>query len=401
MADHIPFLTSEDGSELIKKVFQDSQVVRVPVDRAAKLVPSIDSGCKVWLDPCVDGIDDVEGRRFINKWQPDGSAKQAPNPWFTFMSKCQSFEKVATSLESPNKSDVIAFVHAILDHCASFKPAWITIPQAPLVTTSARNKVNRLMATAAGLWKSKSSFSGHLIFPLIVTNQNQINGKTARNPRVKQAEKSYLEAQCSGFWVVDKSLSDDSGVGTLANTRFPGIIGLHEELNSQVATQIKVGGPYWGLNLLLWARGLVDYPAIGIGSSYQYFLAGSRGKSGDVRIPLSSLRRRVVLGPQLKAWLTDAASKLDASHPAHTEFVDLVKNFAFLESRAREAIATFYKQWFEKIAVAPKTGRSMVLFQDLAAAYALGKTLPDIPNEKVRRPEAVAEPLMLNCLQGG
>ena len=36
----------------------------------------------------------------------------------------------------------------------------------------------------------------------------------------------------------------------------------------------------------------------------------------------------------------------------------------------------------------------MALFQDLSAAYALGKSLPDLPDEgTARRPEAVAEPL--------
>ena len=54
---------------------------------------------------------------------------------------------------------------------------------------------------------------------------------------------------------------------------------------------------------------------------------------------------------------------------------------------------------FNLIAAAPKAGRSMVLFQDLSAAYALGKSLPDIEEEgTARRPESVVEPLMLSCL---
>ena len=41
----------------------------------------------------------------------------------------------------------------------------------------------------------------------------------------------------------------------------------------------------------------------------------------------------------------------------------------------------------------------MALFQDLSTAYALGKSLPDLEDEGTgRRPEAIAEPLMLSCL---
>ena len=66
---------------------------------------------------------------------------------------------------------------------------------------------------------------------------------------------------------------------------------------------------------------------------------------------------------------------------------------------AIEKLAVFYKYWFDGIANVPKAGRSMALFQDLSAAYALGKSLPPLDDERsARRPEAVAEMLMLSCL---
>jgi hypothetical protein len=37
MADHIPFITGEDACNLVKKIYSDSDFVRIPVDRAAKL----------------------------------------------------------------------------------------------------------------------------------------------------------------------------------------------------------------------------------------------------------------------------------------------------------------------------------------------------------------------------
>lgn len=124
-------------------------------------------------------------------------------------------------------------------------------------------------------------------------------------------------------------------------------------------------------------------------------------KQPTARLALPSLRRRVVAGPQLKAWLDKAISTLASSHPAHAEFSEIRRTFTILsgQDRAREQVAAFYKQWFDLIAAVPKAGRSMALFQDLSTAYALGKSLPDLVDEgTARRPESVVEPLMLSCL---
>jgi hypothetical protein len=179
------------------------------------------------------------------------------------------------------------------------------------------------------------------------------------------------------------------------------VIGLHEEINDRISSNIRIAGPYWGLNLVLWARGLVDYPAIGVGSGYQFFIAGGTAKQPKARIALPSLRRRATVDAHLKIWLDAAIRKLGASHPAHAELSNIRKQYtSFSEpSRAREQVAKFYKEWFNLIASAPKAGRSVALFQDLAAAYTLGKSLPNLVSEgPARRPEAVAEPLMLSCL---
>jgi hypothetical protein len=339
-------------------------------------------------------MDDLDSRR---------SQPGRENHWFEFMTSFTNFEKIgaATYHVKPVASEVYAFVKAVMDKCAAYKPAWITVPQFPLVEKSDRNKINREMAAAAGKWKSNSSFSCRLILPLVFTHQDQLNRKTARNLRVRQAERCYREAQADGFWVVDNSLTDDNGSSTLINKRFPGVIGLHEELNDCISSKIRIAGPYWGLNLVLWARGLVDHPAIGIGSGYQYFLAGSHVRQASTKLALPSLRRRAGVGPQFRTWLDDAIAKLSTSHPAHAEFSEIRKHYTVLSApdSAKEQVARFYRQWFNKIAAAPKAGRSMALFQDLSAAYALGKSLPNLVDEKTaRNPEAVAEPLMLSCL---
>lgn len=394
MADYIPFITSEDSGNLVNKVYSDAEVVRVPLDRVEKVRHLLPASSKVWLDPCVDGMDDLGARRS----QPDKR-----NSWFDFMSGFANFEKIATPTyhAKPEASEVYAFVKEIMDKCAACKPAWITVPQLPLVSGSDRNKINRVMAAATGNWKSGSGFPGRLILPLVLTHQKQVNRKTARNPKVQQAERCYQEAQADGVWVVDMSLEDDSGSSTLGNKRFPGMIDLHEELNLRISPKIRIAGPYWGLNLVLWARGLVDHPAIGIGAGYRYFPVGLPGRQPSVKLALPSLRRRVGIRLQFRNWLDQASAKLGPSHPAHAEFSGIRKDYTALSGsdRAREQVAGFYKQWFSVIAAAPKAGRSMALFQDLSAAYAFGKSLPDLADEgTARRPEAVAESLMLSCL---
>ena len=394
MADHIPFITGEEACGLVKKFYSDSGIVRIPLDRAVRLTNFLGALPKVWIDPCVDGMDDIESRR---------SQPNKKNSWYDFMSNFTNFEKIGAAAyhSKPVPTEVYAFVKGVLDSCAAHKPAWITVPQLPLVNNSDRNKINRALASATGKWKSSSGFSGRLILPLVFTHQNQINGKTARNPKVQQAQRCYHDAQADGFWAVDTSLTDDSGSATLRNKRFPGVISLHEELNDCIPSKIRMAGPYWGLNLVLWARRLIDYPVIGVGAGYQYYLAGGHTRLPSAKLALSSIRRRTGVGPQLRTWLDVALAKLAPSHPARADFTDIKKNYTLLsqQDRAREHVAAFYKRWFDAIAGTPKAGRSMALFQDLSAAYALGKSLPPLVDTGTsRRPEAVAEPLMLSCL---
>lgn len=181
MADHIPFVTSVDGAKLVSAHYLDSEIVRVPLDRASILLERLPHGLGIWLDAGADGLDNLESRR------PRGEQE---NPWFTFMSDLSNFENIGTPAyqQRPVRSEVSAFVTELLDACVEYHPAWITVPQVPLASDSARNKINRMLAEESGIWKNRSGFPGRLILPLVVTHQRQINGKTVRNPKVEQAD---------------------------------------------------------------------------------------------------------------------------------------------------------------------------------------------------------------------
>jgi hypothetical protein len=389
MADYIPFISGNEGATLARGLFPDAPLVRRCLDRTDPSRVHVSSPNTVlWMDPVVDGMDDVETRK--------------NNSWFAFMSTFPHFESLCDprAHEKPSVPNVNAFVSAVLDKCNEQSPAWITVPQLPFTDASERNKINRALAAATGRWKSQSGFSGRFILPLVIMNQVQVNGKTARNPKIDQAVRCYTDASADGFWIVDKSLSDDNGSPTLRSKRFPGVIGFHEEINAQISSRIRIAGPYWGLNLVLWARGLVDHPAIGIGSGYQHFLSGGHARTPSVKLAIPSLRRRAGIA-QLKKWLDSAIPRLDKAHAAYAELTEIRSNITILTSHdnARRQVATFYKSWYDEIAAAPAAGRSAALFADLTTAYALGKSLPDFPDEQTaRRPESVAESLMLNCL---
>ena len=391
MGECIPFVTGEDTSKLVPRLYPEAEIVRVPLDRARNILRVLGTSRKVWLDPGVDGLHDLKGRQ--------SQAEKKTNSWFELISACQNYDKIGTPPHTALPREIDTFVKELMEKCVKYKPDWITIPQLPL-KGSDRNKINRALAAATARWKSTNGFIGKLILPLVFTHQSQVTGKTARNPRVEQAEKCYHDAAADGFWVVDSSLTDDNG-SSLVRKRLTSIIDLHGELNDRISSKIRIAGPYWGLNLVLWARGLVDHPAIGIGSGYQFFMAGGQTSSAATRIAMSSLKRRVLVGPQLRAWLDSAIAAMDPTHPAYAELAEIKKQLPALSeyTRARMQIAESYKRWIDLIARAPKPGRSMAMYQDLSLAYAFGKSLPDLNEQGPgRRPEAVAEPLMMSCL---
>lgn len=390
MNAYVPFVTGSDGATLAQSAFPRSEFFRVPLVRMEKLSNSFGRGACVWIDPGVDGLHELSDRQRIE--------------WFAHSSKfphCQHWGSPSFEARPPAQ-EISAFVSAVLDECSRFQPTWISVPQLPWVEGSRRNKLNRLLANAAGAWRSSTpSYSGGLILPVVITHRSQIAGKTDRNPRVRHTERCYQESQANGMWVVDASLEDESGSASLRKARFDPIIGLHEELNASIPSTTRIAGPYWGLNLVLWVRGLVDHPAIGVGSGYQYFLSGGAFHKPTPKIALSPLRRRVSVGPSLTKWLDKAISIVPSKHPAHAELVHLRRRDAALQqlSRARAQVVESCQQWYDSIAAVPAAGRSMALYQDLSAAYALGRSLPELEDEgATRRPESVAEALMLSCL---
>jgi len=179
---------------------------------------------------------------------------------------------------------------------------------------------------------------------------------------------------------------------------------LHRELNELLPQDaITIAGPYWGMNIVLWARGLVRYPGIGVGTSYKYNIPGMAFSPSKTRIALGPLRRWAIVSPKLRKWLSDTVHRLSADPHNAAEFSSIAKGFGlFLTSKknSKMQVADFYHKWFHKFSALPAAGRSLALYHDLSSSYVLAKALHELPNEEgtARRPERVQQQLMMNCL---
>ena len=387
--DHIPFVNSETDCRITQKYYPDSPIIRVSLETLGKTASHLPHAAKRWLDPAIDGL---------HRWP------SVTQTYRDFLGAFAGFDRMGDVKfqEKPDKGVVQSFVRAVLDASKRRIPfEWLSVPQLPMIDGSGRNKINRMLAETTRLWKAESPYAGKLILPVIFTNQRHINSKTERNKKLALVMACLEAANADGVWVVDSTLNDQDGSRTFEQTRFPGLLKLHQELKQLLHGEaIVVGGPYWGINMVLWARGLLQYSAIGLGNSYQYHIPGGVIKGANARVALSPLRRWAIATPSLKSWLEKASSQLSSSDPSGVEFLALAKDFGKLQADGRWQIAEFYKKWFDRFATLPSSGRALALYQDLSSAYVVGKALPLLPSEEktARSPARVAKQLMLSCL---
>lgn len=226
--------------------------------------------------------------------------------------------------------------------------------------------------------------------------------KTARNSKISFIKGLLANPGTDALWITDASLEDQAGTGNFDKVRFKGIIDFFKELQLICELPTIIAGPFWGLGLVLWARGLISHFAIGIGSTYRYHLPGGMPNQRKARIAIAPLRRWILSTPGLRKWIEECLTILPPASPEYKNLSNLLKNSSALlsEEVATRQVARVYRDWIDKISATPPPGRSVALFQDLTAAFVTGKSLPNIPDEKgpLRRPERVAEQLMLNCL---
>ncbi len=395
MADHIPFVNSAPDVDRLNKYYSDSQIIRVSLETINTIKHKLPKKTTLWIDPAIDGYE-----RMLNtnikpqkKWEWKKYIEQFPE--HMLLSRL-SF------LNQPDLGLLQIFVNSILDQCMRYGANWISVPQLPIVENSSRNNINRALAKATNTWVTDKKFKGRLILPLIFTHEKQLRGKVQWKPKLQVAQTCYKNANATGVWTVDSSLNDHSGSGRL-NTRFAKYIEFHEDLKESLPKEnLIITGPHWGINLVLWSKGLCDFPATAMGSAYRYYISGGFKSLPNVRLAITPLRRLSSASPEFKIWLEEALNRISPEDPAFKEFLTLRENYDVLLDRelAKQQIAKAWKEWFNKIAKIQPAGRKLALYQDLSSAYVLGKNLPELPKtEKTARfPDRIAQQLILHCL---
>lgn len=399
----IPFITGQQTCELAAELYGDAPMIRVPLEKVKPLADHLPP-IKFWIDPGVDGLDDLSKSTPKKKDPKDKKAKADPRQaWFDSISCFEGFEDIAdpSFQKSPKKVVVQDFVFSALDACTAHKPAVISIPQLPHVNGSDRNKINKAMAAAAASWQIKHP-KFMLILPVILNHAKHTESKTNRNTHVKLATQCLDAAKAQGCWIVDASLNDEEQSAPLRRKRLAGVVKFHEEFNAATtsSTLTRIAGPYWALNLLLWSRGLIDRVGIGVGTGYRYHLSGGFPSSGSPRIAIPPLYRRARTGVELRKWTVETLKAIEPTHPFHQPLTKLKPLTAPAQEVARKQTAQFYRDWIDSLAATPTAGRAMALFQSLSIAFSYGKQIQEdlVAEKAARQPESIAEALMLNCL---
>jgi hypothetical protein len=397
MAHHyIAFGNFKTDWPLVNQFYPQAAGSRVTLQQLKSADPNELPRTKLWLDAEIDCLHHAE---IFNP------ADKGFDKYRTYVDQFPNARKM---VDAPDGKSVGAFVNAVLDAImmaagALENLAYISVPQLPYIPGGSRNRINRLLAEHALKWKSSQRKPPRMILPVVFAKTwGQTDGKTNRKMKVNLAKTCFEASGADGIWVVDSTLNDHDSSGPLENQRLPGIIHFHEELNSQLPSEmVTIAGPYWALNLALWARGLVRFPAIGVGRGYQYSVPGRDPQSAaDIRVAVPPLKR-LASSTALRPWLHDALRRLRRDDPVYNEFVKLGKKLeALTKKSARRQVAEFYKEWLYRLESVPASSRALTLYQDLSAAFVLGSSLQtfDKGMEDVPNPAVIAKQLMVNCL---
>ena len=429
MAEYIPFVNNEGDGAIAAKYFADAFCMRVPLESVERTAPLLAPGTPLWVDATVDAYDCIlattwpvdigtEPPETIEaQWPKDEQgAKQDDWKYELWQRWHAQFGRFAgyRVLTDPKYwvrqyvGELNAFVAENLDACMEHKPVWLSVPQLPVPTGGGRNRINRMLAEAAGLWKERTTPDARLILPVVFTSAATLRRKPQRDDKLEAAMHCYELAHADGIWVVDITLSDQNLSDNFPD-RYSALLAFHQSLKEQLSGDAPtIAGPYWGMNLVLWVRGLCQYPALGIGTSYTYYTPMSPIQKGRPKLAIPPLRRIAVASPELGTWLEQVLADLPPTDSMYPSLHQLRDQLAVLTNKdvARDQLAAFYKEWFDTIALTAPKERALRLYEDLSQAYVLGRRLPHMPkgalsadgSVSAREPGKVAEQLMLMSL---
>jgi hypothetical protein len=246
----VPFLRANNDLNHLESFYGDAPFCRISLERE-KWAEKLSAKHSVWIDVALDGIQ----QSVLN---PDYSEYINKHGDLTVL-------KASDFLKSPKRGDIEQPIIAFLNAAKALSPYAISIPQLPHSDGVENNKTNKILFSISTEWKAATGGDIKLILPVIFTNQRQLNKKTDRNGKIAFIKGLLGKASVDGVWITDQSLEDQAGTGNFDKERFPGIVDFFKEFRAACSLNIVIAGPFWGLGLLLWSRGLASHFAIGMG----------------------------------------------------------------------------------------------------------------------------------------
>ena len=389
---YVPFVNSKSDANIAKQEFSTVKTFRLRPYDSTSIFSSMPKGADLWIDPGVDGL-----------FQSD---PDKDSPWFKSIVRTGINDLVDISnLVTPSQKEMNDAVASLLQDCVAHGASWITIPQLPHADSALTNSINSRLAKASNTYLTDIGWSGERILPLILSHSNQTTKKGTRTSKVKALARFAKESASTGLWIVDLKMSDQSGNAKNGDLYFPKLIELMKEAHAAVQPRGPViAGPYWGLGVVMWARGLATHVAAGCGNGYQYRLPGGKmfAQSEPTRRLAIPPLRRWAKTSELELWLAKSAKTLSADSSAATSLKNLHRRFSKLlvGTASKRQVAREHLAWVSAISASPTAGRALALYQDLSTAYVRGKQLTNLKAEigRARMPTLPALQLMTNCL---
>ena len=272
MADYIPFVNSENDCAILNKYYPEPHAIRLSIESVNRLQDRIPTHHRLWLDPAVDAYDHIRAANWPKRRADWKSWHKGV--WASFEGCFKPVPDYEVLLEEKpwlkkHEGRVNRFVSSLLDRCLEFQPAWITVPQLPLNSTP--KQLNDCLARAAGFWRNAVQHEVELIQPIIITGLGTLKQGHSRDKVLTEALERRGNAAAGAVWVVDTNLSDQNRNADFPK-RYENLVEFHTKLKERLSPGTPVvGGPYWGMNIVLWARGLCSNPAISLGTRYTYY----------------------------------------------------------------------------------------------------------------------------------
>lgn len=394
----IPFIRNKSEVERLQSTSFDIDIVRITGDYKFNAPEK----WRLWIDPGFDSFENIYDKSFSDfNWKN----------WITKFKGHEKFLTEASAIKA-SQAEINDFVNLILNDIVTNNPTIISVPQLAYTTNKKRHSLNKKLARAAGKWKEKYWPKGTFAIPAILTHFDNFKNRAESKPRINSICRSLEESNASVVWAVHSDFDDLAGIKDYPTKQFPKLIDFHEQLKDELPnTTTTCAGPYWAMNLILWARGLVDIPAVGCGSMFKYTIPGPIFSGGKpiIRIALPPLRRWYIADRKLLNWIKDAKYNFQQIHSSEEfkEFQNIENNFSNLVSNRESSITQsleFYFNWVNQIAAVQKRVRGLYMFQDFSKAVINGSLIKDkLPEVKklsasARSPGFIAQQLMLQCL---